>query len=155
MKIGKYLTTDDITKSQTAVRKNIVNYMTAEQQEAAKYLAEKVYDIVKDKFPEAFVSSFFRCDKLNLAIGGAKGSQHAKGEAVDIDSTSHNNIIFGFIKDTLEYDQVIAEFPVNGKLSWVHVSLKKTGNRKQVLIATKVKGKTVYLTYSGNERLIY
>ncbi len=145
MKIGKYLTTDDITKSQTAIRKNIDNSLTAEQQESARYLIEKVYDVVKDKFPEAFVSSFFRCDKLNLAIGGAKGSQHAKGEAVDIDSASHNKQIYEFIRDHLDYDQLIAEFGNDANPDWVHVSIKKTGNRREKLRAKKNSaGKTFY-----------
>jgi hypothetical protein len=154
-KIGKYLTLAEITKSQTAIRKGIDNTPNAAQLSAITYLVINVFDFVKDKFPAAFVSSFFRCYILNIAIGGAKGSQHEKGEAVDIDSEKDNNDIFNFIKDTLDYDQLIAEFPINGKISWVHVSLKKSNNRRQILIAIKSKGKTTYIPYIGNENLIY
>jgi len=144
MKIGKYLTIDDITKSQTAIRAGIDNTPTPEQMRSIALVVQKIFDPVKDKFPEAFVSSFFRSEKLNAKIGGAKGSQHAKGEAVDIDSTIYNKAIFEFVK-TLDFDQVIYEFGNDSTPDWVHVSYKPTGNRKQILRAKKVNGKTVYI----------
>jgi hypothetical protein len=51
-----------------------------------------------------------------------------------------NKMIFDFIKDNLEIDQLINEF----NYSWVHVGYRKGANRKQVLDAVKEGGKTVY-----------
>jgi len=145
MKLGKYLTIADVTKSQTAIRKNINNTPTSSELESIKYLIDKVYDKVIDKFPNAFVSSFFRCDKLNIAIGGAKGSQHGTGEAVDIDSDKDNKAIFEFIQKYLEFDQLIWEFGNDTNPDWVHVSIKKINNRKEILRARKDQsGKTYY-----------
>jgi len=149
MKIGKYLTISDISKSQTAIRKGIDNTPCAIELEAIKFLVENVFDKVKDEFPDAFVSSFFRNDKLNKAIGGAIGSQHSKGEAVDIDSEKYNKAIFDFIKNYLQFDQLIWEFGNDSNPDWVHVSLKRTGNRKQILKAFKnSSGKTLYTDIS-------
>jgi hypothetical protein len=95
-------------------------------------------------------NSFYRSPKLNTAIGGSATSQHVRGEAIDLDSKDNafNKDIFDYIVKNLDFDQVIAECPdKEGKPSWVHVSYKKTGNRKQVLKAVKVKGKTTYVPY--------
>jgi hypothetical protein len=91
---------------------------------------------------------------LNTAIGGSQTSQHSKGEAMDIDTASDNNKLFDYIKDKLDFDQLIFEFPVNGIASWVHVSYKKSGNRKQVLVAKKVNGKTTYIPYKSDKDLL-
>ncbi len=145
MKYGKYLTIEDICKSQTAIRKGIDNKPDQFQLACIKLLISHIFDPVKDKFPEAFASSFFRCLKLNIAIGGAAGSQHEKGEAVDIDSNIYNKAIFEFIRNFLDFDQLIWEFGTDGAPDWVHVSYKDSGNRKQVLRARKnSKGKTFY-----------
>ena len=49
-----------------------------------------------------------------------------------------NKELFMYIKDHLEFDQLIGEFPDNvGEYSWVHCSYKKEGNRGEVLIAYK------------------
>lgn len=143
--VGKYLTLAQIIKSQTATRKGIDNNPSETQLASIKLLIENVFDKVKEKFPNCFTSSFFRCYLLNIAIGGATGSQHEKGEAVDIDSEKDNKEIFEFIKTNLDFDQLIWEFGDNNSPSWVHVSYKKTGNRKEVLRAKKnSKGKAYY-----------
>jgi hypothetical protein len=55
----------------------------------------------------------------------------------------------------LVFNQLIAEFPVKGEPSWIHVSYNKNKNKKQILIAKKNKlGKTEYVPYAGNERLV-
>ncbi len=77
------------------------------------------------------VNSGFRCIELNKAVGGAKNSQHTKGEAADITSGSRegNKRLFEYIKDNLPYDQLIDE----NNYTWIHVSYKREGNRHQVL----------------------
>ena len=89
-KIGEYLTLADCTKSNSAKASNIDNTPSDEQIESMVLVAENIYDKVKEKFPKAFVSSFFRSVDLNKKIGGSKTSQHCKGEAIDIDSQSQS-----------------------------------------------------------------
>ena len=149
--ISKYLNYEEATKSQTATRLGIKNEPNPQQLEAMKYVAVNVFDKVREFVGGPLhASSFFRSEKLNAAIGGSsKTSQHMKGEAIDIDCDTFghgtNQGIFDYIRVNLEYDQVIGEYPdANGKWSWVHVSLKKSGNRKQVLVKLKDK----YINYS-------
>lgn len=78
------------------------------------------------------VSSGYRSEKLNKAVGGANTSQHLLGEAADI--TCYNNkYLFDIIKQNLIFDQLILEeSTINGKkVEWVHVSYRKGKNRKQ------------------------
>ena len=100
------------------------------------------------------MSSGYRSPELNKAIGGSKTSQHCKGEAIDIDNDAReypsNADIFWYIYDHLEFDQMIWEFGDDKNPSWVHVSYKSEGNRKQVLRASKSKGRTVYTNFQDN-----
>jgi len=146
MKVSKYLTYEEATKSQTALRKGISNDPNEEQLERMKYVAVNVFDKVREHFSVPIgVSSFYRSQELNDAVpGSSKTSQHRTGEAIDIDADIYGNVtnldIFNYIKDNLVFDQLIGEYPdASGKWSWVHVSLKKSGNRKQVLVKLKDK----------------
>jgi zinc D-Ala-D-Ala carboxypeptidase len=90
---------------------------------------------------------------MNKAIAGAaSNSQHCKGEALDLDNDAveypTNKDIFNYIKNHLDFDQLIWEFGDNQNPAWVHVSYNKDKNRKQVLRALKVNGKTIYQPYT-------
>ncbi len=146
MKIGKYLSLNDIIKSQTAIRLGIDNEPGEAELKNIAYITGTLFYKVKDRFPDCFVSSFYRCAALNKAIGGASGSQHEKGEAIDIDSSVFNKAIFAFIR-TLPFDQLIWEGGDNNNPDWVHVSLKREGNRRQILRAVFHKGKTTYIPF--------
>jgi len=93
----------------------------------------RVFDVVREHFKTPLrVSSFYRSPILNKAVGGAPFSQHVKGQAIDIQGTGKvtNKMIFDFIKENLDFDQLINEF----NYSWVHVSyVSKEKNRKQIL----------------------
>jgi len=152
MNISEHITLIDATKSQTAIREGIDNIPDAEQLEAMKLWGEFIFEPIKKACPSAYISSFLRVQKLNLLIGGAKGSQHEKGEAGDVDSNGFNNEIFNFVKNNLEYDQLIWEFGDTKEPAWVHVSYKKEGNRKdsdptKILRAIKENGKTKYIPF--------
>lgn len=147
MEISKYFKWEDSYKSTTAIRLGINNVPNANHAESLKLLFEKVIDRVKAEYPSVFLSSVYRCSKLNIAIGGADNSQHCKGEAGDLDSEKDNKVVFEFIRDHLEFDQLIWEFGTDSAPDWVHVSYKASGNRKQILRAVKQKGKTVYIPF--------
>jgi hypothetical protein len=94
------------------------------------------------------INSFFRSPKLNTAIGGSSKSQHCKGQAIDIDDTfgrATNAEMYHFIKDHLDFDQMIWEFGDDDNPDWVHVSyVSEKKNRRRCLKAYKEKGKTKY-----------
>lgn len=141
MKISKYISLEEATKSQTAVRLGINNQPNEDQLEKMKYVATEVFDPVREYVGGPLhASSFFRGKELNDATpGSSKTSQHMSGEAIDIDCDTFgfgsNNSVMDFIMKNLEFDQCIGEYPdATGKFSWVHVSRKKGPNRRQVLV---------------------
>ena len=149
MRISKHISYKEATQSQTAVRKGINNEPDAYQLQNMQVLAEKVFEPLREHFgvPIA-INSFFRSQKLNKAIGGASGSQHTQGRAIDIDDTLggvSNRQMFEWIRENLDYDQLIWEFGNNQNPDWVHISyVSESENRKRVLKASKKNGKTVY-----------
>lgn len=90
------------------------------------------------------ITSGFRSTAVNSAVGGAKTSQHLKGEAADM-KCANNALLFRIIKDNLVFDQLIWEYGDNNQPAWVHVSYKLQGNRNECLKAVKVGGKTQYI----------
>lgn len=152
MQLSENLTLAEVTRSETAKRKGVSNMPTPEHIENFKLLAAKVFQPIREHFGKPIhISSGYRSAALNKAIGGAASSQHCTGEAIDIDmdGTSITNAqIFNYIKDNLEFDQLIWEFGTKANPDWVHVSYESTGKqRKQILVASKVGGKTVYTPY--------
>ena len=149
MRISKHISYKEATQSQTAARKGISNDPDAYQLQNMQLLAEKVFEPIREHFgvPIA-INSFFRSQKLNKAIGGASGSQHTQGRAIDIDDTLggvSNKQMFEYIKNHLDFDQLIWEFGDNNNPAWVHVSyVSEIENRRRVLKASKKNGKTVY-----------
>ena len=94
------------------------------------------------------INSFFRCEELNRAIGGSSRSQHCEGRAIDLDDTfghKTNADMFHYIKDNLDYDQLIWEFGDDTNPDWIHVSfISFDENRKRTMREEKVDGKTTY-----------
>ena len=155
MRISEHLDLSEIIRSETAKRHGISNMPTPEHIENMKKLAENVFEKVRNHFRcPIHLSSGYRSKELNACTPGASAtSQHSTGEAIDIDVEGNSNgltnrMIFDYIKDNLDFDQLIFEFGDDKEPSWVHVSYESTGKqRKQILRATKVNGKTVYAPY--------
>lgn len=152
MQLSKNLALAEVTRSETAKRKGISNMPTPEHIENFKLLAEKVFQPIREHFGVPIhISSGYRSAALNKAIGGASSSQHCSGEAIDIDmdgTSITNAAVFNYIKDNLEFDQLIWEFGTDTNPDWVHVSYESTGKqRKQILKAIKKGGATSYLPF--------
>lgn len=154
MQLSAHLSLAEVTRSDSAKRKGISNQPTPEHIENFKKLAEKVFEPIRNHFAVPIhISSGYRSKALNEAIGGSLTSQHCSGEAIDIDMDGSTNgvsnaDVFKYIKDHLQFDQLIWEFGSSSNPDWVHVSYESTGRqRKQILKAKKVGGKTVYEPY--------
>lgn len=152
MQISKHLSLAEVSRSETAKRKGINNTPSGEHLENFKKLAENIFEPIREHFGVPIhISSGYRSKELNAAVGGSSSSQHCQGEAIDIDmdGTSITNAeIFNYIKDNLEFDQLLWEFGTNTNPDWVHVSYESTGKqRKQILKAIKANGKTSYVPY--------
>jgi hypothetical protein len=146
MNLSAHVTLAEFQSSEAATRHGIKNEMTPSQIESAKLLCENVFEPLRIHLNTPIkISSGFRGSQLNSFIKGAsKTSQHCKGEAMDIKVGAKG---FNFIKDKLDFDQLIWEFGNSEQPQWVHVSFKSSNNRKQVLKATKQNGKTKYSSY--------
>ena len=135
--ISKYITYEEATTSQTATRNKIDNTPTAEALINMQLVGIRVFDVVRGHFKTPLrVSSFYRSLLLNNCVGGSKTSQHVKGQAIDIQALKGvtNADIFNYIKDNLDFDQLIWEYGTDKNPAWVHVSyVSKEKNRKQVL----------------------
>jgi zinc D-Ala-D-Ala carboxypeptidase len=154
MKLSNNLSLAEMIKSSTAQRRGIDNMPTPEHMENMKVLAAKIFQPIREHFNRPIlISSGYRSKALNDAIGGSQTSQHSIGEAIDIDmdgTTLSNTDVFNYIKDNLEFDQLIWEFGNDEKPDWVHVSYKANGpQRKSILVAKKINNKTTYQKYGG------
>lgn len=150
MKLSEHLDLSEVTRSDMAKRRGLSNMPTPEHIENFKILAENIFEPIRKHFGvPIFVSSGYRSKELNTAIGGASSSQHLLGQALDIDMDGTKNgvtnkMVFDYIKANLNFDQLINEFDY----SWVHVSYNPSGKqRKQILNAVKVGGKTSYTVH--------
>lgn len=151
--LSRYLTYRDAIKSQAAVRHGLDNHPDLEAVRNMKIACMAIYDPICDYFGRAIpVSSFYRSQDVNRLIGGSKTSQHCTGQAMDLDCDGltdrriTNAALFDFIRDYLDYDQLIWEFGDEKSPAWVHVSYVNGNNRGQVLRAIKHGKKTIYST---------
>ena len=147
-KISKYISYKEATHSNYAKQFGIAHKPKTEHIENMQVLAEKVFEPLREWVGGPIkVNSMFRSEKLNTALKGSYTSSHLSGEALDITSLGlkTNLEMFHYIKDNLDFDQLIWEFgAANPK--WIHVSYNsEKENRKQILVIRK---KGVYKVYN-------
>ena len=133
----KYFTIAELTKSETAERKGIQNIPLPEHKANLTTLVNKVLDPLREAYGKPIVvTSGYRSPILNKAVGGVSTSQHCKGEAADIVPRDRKDMLklFELAKELPDFDQLINEKPdKNGVPTWIHISYRSNGNRKQVL----------------------
>ena len=149
-KISDNISYKEAVRSETAKRLGISNKPKKEHIENMELIAEKIFQPLREWVDHPIrINSFFRSEELNARIGGAISSAHKEGLAIDLDSLGGktNLEMFHYIKDNLDYDILINEYPnEEGEPKWIHVSWNKKKNRKQVL---EIKRKGRYYTYTG------
>ena len=155
MKISKHISYKEGIRSTTAKRLGIDNTPTDYHRTNMEVIAEKIFEPLRTYVGGPIrINSFYRCDELNAAIGGAskiidgkkrQTSQHCQGRAMDIDDTyghKTNAEMYEFIKANLDFDQLIWEFGDENNPDWVHVSyVSEDSNRNRCLKAYKDKNK--------------
>ena len=147
--ISKHISYKEATRSITAKRLGIDNTPDVEQIYNMQVLAENIFEPIRKHVGKPIcINSMFRSQELNKAVGGSITSQHCKGQAMDIDDKyghATNAEMFEFIKNNLDFDQMIWEFGNDENPDWVHVSyISKEENRNKILKAYKNKGRTAY-----------
>lgn len=138
MKLSANFSLEEMTKSQVALRNGIPNNPNATQIDALRELCLNVLQPIRSYFNKPVtVSSGFRSCELCIAINSSINSQHTKGEAADIEIIGlDNKELFDYIKNNIDFDQMILEFYSGGNSGWLHVSyVSQKENRKQTLRA--------------------
>lgn len=113
-------------------------------------LIETVLDPIRDKIGQpVVVSSGYRSERLNAAVGGSKTSAHRYGLAADIttgkDGADNLKIVAAALDGKVPYDQIIFEYPTfdsTGSIAtakWIHIGLSQGTNRKQMIYTTDGK----------------
>ena len=152
---GRWLTYAEAVKSQTAVRKGLDNTPTDAQYANMKHVYDTIYAPACERFGKLSVSSFYRSEAVNKAVGGSKTSAHRDGLAIDIDCDGIPEVtnagFFRWVVKTLDFDQVIYEFAdANGNPAWIHVGDRlKSPRRRQALTARRTKAGVVYSEFAG------
>ena len=156
-KLSEHLSLSEVIYSYRAKKLNIDNTPTSEHLKNLKNIAENIFEPIRKHFnTPIYISSGYRSNKLNKSTPGSSStSQHVLGEALDLDQDGKNNgitnnEIFEYIKNNLNFDQLIAEgLKGNGQIGWVHVSYKSNGSqRKEIKLMRYQKNKPIYESYS-------
>jgi len=148
--ISKHISWHEGTYSRTGERRDLDNTPNKDQLKCMKEVAENLFEPLREWVGGGIkINSFFRGEPVNTAIGGSTRSQHMKGQAIDIDDTfghKTNAEMYHYIKDNLDFDQMIWEFGSDENPNWLHISwVSHRPNRKKLTIAKKVNGRTRYV----------
>ena len=146
MQLSQHFSKAEFEQSNTAIQRGIVNVMDSKQTANAIELCKNVLEPLRAHLGIPIkLNCGYRSPSVNKAVGGAKSSQHLFGEAVDLDL--HDRKVFEWIRDNLEFDQIIFEGGTCDVASWFHLSYRKGRNRKQALRMKKVNGKPTYIPF--------
>ena len=152
MQLSRNFSLQELTKSDTAIRKGIDNEPNADQIDKLKTLCEKVLQPVRDHFGRVKVTSGYRSPELCVAIGSSINSQHAKAEAVDFEVIGVDNAeVADWVYTNCRPDQLILEFYTPGEPNsgWIHASWVEFNPRVQYLRAYREDKKVQYKPILG------
>ena len=149
MRISKHITYKEATYSATAKRLHLDNTPDEDTLYEMAKIAHNIFEPLRLYVGGAIkINSFYRSKEVNKAVGGSTKSQHCKGQAIDIDDVfghKTNAEMFEYIRENLDFDQMIWEFGDTDNPNWVHVSyVSKKENRNRILRAIRENGKTRY-----------
>ena len=152
MNLSRNFSLQELTKSDTAIRKGIDNEPNADQIDKLKALCENILQPVRDQFGRVKVTSGYRSPELCVAIGSSLTSQHSKAEAVDFECLGVDNAeVADWVKMNCDVDQLILEYYTPGEPNsgWIHASYIPFNPRHQYLRAYREDKKTKYKPIIG------
>jgi len=126
VKLSDHFTLSELTKSSTALRKNIPNEPGGIEIDNLRGVCTAILEPIRERFGVPFSPmSGYRSLVLNNEVGSSTQSQHVSGQAVDIEVPGVSNLVLArWIVDNLDFDQLVLEHFIEGDHSsgWVHVS---------------------------------
>ena len=151
LRLSPHFTLREFEQSATAKKYGIDNTVPSKYVLVLQQLCKEVLEPLRSFVGKPIViSSGYRCNQLNVKVGGAYASQHTLGEAADIqlpltsytawdDNQRHTDLEtarkwFDWLERHVDFDQLILE-TANGKDYWIHVSCRRNrrANRHQVI----------------------
>tara|TARA_R100001443_G_scaffold24077_1_gene36203 strand:- start:151 stop:612 length:462 start_codon:yes stop_codon:yes gene_type:complete len=149
--ISEHISWTEAIRSNTAKKHEIENIPNQSQIVNMKSIAKNIFEPLRTWANEPIrINSFFRSPELCIKIKSKPTSQHTKGQALDIDAMGEktNGELFEYIKENLNFDQLIWEHGDNENPDWIHVSyVDNVNNRNRILRAVKKGKKTTYEYY--------
>ena len=153
MQLSRNFSLQELTKSDTAIRKGIDNEPNADQIDKLKALCENILQPVRDQFGRVKVTSGFRSPRIVCSYRiEFEQSAHAKAEAVDFECMGIDNAeVADWVKMNCEVDQLILEYYTPGEPNsgWIHASYIPFNPRHQYLRAYREDKKTKYKPIIG------
>jgi hypothetical protein len=129
MNLTVNFTLEELTQTSTG----LPNEPTPIEIQNLQSLAFNVLQPLRDRLGRPIkVTSGFRSQAVNHAVGGSPTSQHRVGQAADL-VCEDNAMLFDIIKTQLRFDQLIWESGNDFQPAWVHVSFNPAYNRNEVL----------------------
>lgn len=140
-KITKNFTYDELIYSATANRMGIDNTPSKDEKESLIKLAKEILQPIRDKWGGPIVvTSGYRCEAVNRAVGGAKTSQHRLGQAADIKigSKAQNKALFNLIQKMIKIGDIkVGQLIDEYGYSWIHVSLPRENKPNNQILHLK------------------
>lgn len=117
LKDTKYFKVSEILRSNTAKKHNIDNTPTDETIiDNLNYTLNRLNEIREQYGKPIYINSGYRCDALNVLVGGVKDSKHRLGLAVDL---RWDTDLIDFLIENCSFDKLIREKA--GKSKWIHL----------------------------------
>lgn len=131
-----YFSLKELCSSDVATQRKIDNFPSFTVVEHLAELTEKILEPLRLAWGSPIkVTSGYRCDALNRAVGGVSTSAHRLGWAADLQPTNGKIDEFGkFVKEWLtknriRFDQCLWE--TQGKTKWVHIGIRSTSGSQR------------------------
>ena len=134
MRLSKNFSLSEFERSETAERLGIDNSIPNEAQLNLRTLCVKVLQPLRDLYGKPLtISSGYRCEELNRAVGGVPTSQHRLGEASDVQCEDGAIKLLHLLEESdIVFDQAILY------RTFLHVSYREGRNRMQVIYKSRL-----------------
>ena len=136
MQLTEHFTYEEMTYSETAIRKNYNNTPDNTARNNLVVLCSHLLEPLRSIFNVPIkINSGYRSLQVNAAVGGVDTSQHTKGQAADTVAIGLSvKNYYQRIKELVRTGQISVDQCIYEYNSWVHLSYNEGHNRNQFLI---------------------